>query len=379
MSWILAFIGFAVLIILHEAGHFTAAKAVGMRVERFFLFFPPKLWSFRRGETEYGIGAIPLGGFVKITGMNPEEEVSVDLPAAEDSPRVPASDYPRAYYNQPVWKRIVVIGAGPFVNLVIAFVILFGLGFTLEEPTRVDIAAIEKGSPADGQLRDGDRIVSINGVARGGGTAEEQSERLTGALADLSCAGESTDGCRSTTSVPVVVERDGKQVTVQVRPFFDAEADRFRIGFSFQPGGFVDADRSIGYSTDFAVDRMWEVTSATLGIVGRLLDAEQRKEISSVVGGYEVTRQSFEFDTRQALYVLALISLSLAVINMFPFLPLDGGHIFWSLVEKVRGRPVPFRVMERASVIGFALVLMLFAIGLSNDIGRLSGEGFDVR
>jgi regulator of sigma E protease len=108
-------------------------------------------------------------------------------------------------------------------------------------------------------------------------------------------------------------------------------------------------------------------------------DAEQRKEISGIVGSYEVTRQSIEFDTRQALYVLALISLSLAVINLFPFLPLDGGHIFWALVEKIRGRPVSLQVMERASVVGFALVLMLFAIGLSNDIGRLSGEGFEIR
>jgi regulator of sigma E protease len=127
------------------------------------------------------------------------------------------------------------------------------------------------------------------------------------------------------------------------------------------------------------VDRMWEVTSRTVSIIARIFDAEQREQISGVVGGYEVTRQSIEFDTRQALFVLGLISLSLAVINLFPFLPLDGGHIFWSLVEKVRGRPVPFRVMERASVIGFVLVLMLFAIGLTNDIDRLSGEGFDVR
>jgi regulator of sigma E protease len=77
--------------------------------------------------------------------------------------------------------------------------------------------------------------------------------------------------------------------------------------------------------------------------------------------------------------VLAVISLSLAIINLFPFLPLDGGHIFWSLVEKVRGRPVPYRVMEQAGVLGFVLVLFLFFIGLSNDIGRLTGEGFNTR
>ncbi len=114
------------LIILHEAGHFVAAKATGMRVERFFLFFPPKSVSVKRGETEYGIGAIPLGGFVKITGMNPDEELPPEIAH-------------RGYYHQPVWKRIVVIGAGPAVNIVLAFLILFVLFTTsdVSQPTRV--------------------------------------------------------------------------------------------------------------------------------------------------------------------------------------------------------------------------------------------------
>src|SRR5579862_2499005 len=114
MSYLLAFLGFAALIILHEAGHFVAAKAVGMRVERFSLFFGPMLVKFKRGETEYGIGPIPLGGYVKITGMNPNEPIPDDA-------------VPRAYYNQPVWKRVVVILAGPAVNLLIAFFIVWGL------------------------------------------------------------------------------------------------------------------------------------------------------------------------------------------------------------------------------------------------------------
>ena len=92
-----------------------------------------------------------------------------------------------------------------------------------------------------------------------------------------------------------------------------------------------------------------------------------------------MTRQAIGFGAREALTLIAVISLSLAIINLFPFLPLDGGHIFWSLVEKVRGRPVPFRVMERAGAVGFLLVMLLFAVGLSNDIGRLTGEGFNVR
>ena len=137
----------------------------------------------------------------------------------------------------------------------------------------------------------------------------------------------------------------------------------------------VSASGAVGKSAD----AMWMITSGTAEVFANIFDAEQRKQISGVVGSYETTRQAIEFDARQALFILGVISLSLAIINLFPFLPLDGGHIFWSLVEKVRGRPVSFSVMERASVLGILLVAMLFVIGLTNDIGRLNGEGFDIR
>jgi regulator of sigma E protease len=366
VSWFLAFAGFAALIILHEAGHFAAAKAVGMRVERFYLFFPPRIWSVKRGETEYGVGAIPLGGFVKITGMNPEEELDPEIA-------------PRAYYHQPVWKRIVVIAAGPAVNLVIAFVILFWLGFGVEEPSAVAVGDVERGSAAQGELKPGDQLLAVNGVRRGSGTAEAQADRLVDALRGLRCEGGLRDGCSATEAVPVLVEREGELRRLALAPRFDEEVDRFRFGIAFEGAEFVPVDFSAPQSAEWALDRMWFVTSETVTIIARIFDPEQREQISGIVGSYEITRQSIEFDTRQAFGVLALISLSLAIINLFPFLPLDGGHIFWSLVEKVRGRPVAFSVMERASVLGFLLVLMLFAIGLSNDIDRLTGEGFDVR
>ena len=119
MSWVLALAGFAALIILHEFGHFAVAKAVGMRVERFALFFPPLLIKVRRGETEYGIGAIPLGGYVKISGMNPQEIETMD----------PEHRH-RAYYLQAPWKRIAVILAGPVMNVLIAFLIFWALILT---------------------------------------------------------------------------------------------------------------------------------------------------------------------------------------------------------------------------------------------------------
>src|SRR6185503_1637107 len=120
----------------------------------------------------------------------------------------------------------------------------------------------------------------------------------------------------------------------------------------------------------FSADTMWDVTSRTFHVISRIFDSEERKQISGVVGNYEVTRQAIQLGPSQALFLLAIISLSLAIINLFPFLPLDGGHIFWAIVEKIRGRPVALAVMERAGVVGFMLVILIFLIGLSNDIDR---------
>jgi regulator of sigma E protease len=124
---------------------------------------------------------------------------------------------------------------------------------------------------------------------------------------------------------------------------------------------------------------MWRVTKGTVSAIARIFDPEQRRQISGVVGSSKVLQERFEFNVAQALNVLAIISLSLAIVNLFPFLPLDGGHIFWALAEKVRGQAIPFSVMERSGAIGFLLVIMLFFIGLSNDIDRLRGEGFGIR
>jgi regulator of sigma E protease len=374
VSWVLAIAGFAMLVVLHEAGHFTAAKLVGMRVERFFLFFPPKLVSMTKGETEYGIGAIPLGGFVKITGMNPEEEIP---PEVEH----------RAYYRQPVWKRIVVIAAGPFVNIVLAIFLFFilAVGFGLDTEANNTIGQVDSELAAGGLLESGDELISIDGVNVSGLEGEELVNTVRKQVATHECAGEPTNGCEATLPVKLEVERDGEPVSLTITPTYSApEAlpgepevePRMLVGFGYEANRErVDA----GEGVEFAVDRAWFVTSQTAEVFAGIFNAETREQITGVVGATEVTRQSFEFDTRQAIGVLAVISLSLGLVNLLPFLPLDGGHIFWAIVEKVRGRPVPLRVMERSGVIGFALVLILFFIGLQNDIGRLTGEGFNVR
>ena len=365
MSYLLAFVGFSLLIILHEFGHFAAAKKVGMRVERFSLFFPPHVWKRTRGETEYAIGTIPLGGYVRISGMSPHEELPEEVER-------------RAYLKMPVWKRIVVIAAGPAMNLLIALLIFVALYAFVGTPVPTSrVADIEKGSPAAGQLRAGDELVAVDGV-RG------DPEALRAQLATHRCAGRQVDGCRAAEPATIVVRRGDQLVTLRVTPRYDAKADngagkapgRPRLGFAF------DQDkRTYGpvEAVDASVSKMWDVTTLTADSITRIFyDPQARDQVSGVVGSYEVTRQSIEFDWVQALTILAIISLSLAIVNLFPFLPLDGGHIFWALAEKVRGRPIPFSVMERASVVGFVLVLFLFVVGLSNDIDRLRGDGFGV-
>jgi len=359
MSWLLAFLGFVVLIVLHEGGHFAAAKAVGMRVERFSLFFGRPLVSFRRGETEYGIGPIPLGGYVRITGMNPREEFSDDVAV-------------RAYYRQPVWKRVVVISAGPAVNIVLAFLILWGLLLVNGQAVmtqRVSSQRLEQ--PAAGYLHPGDRIVSVDGV---GGPFDA----IVRQIASHRCAGRAVDGCVATTPAHVVVVRDGRRLAFDIRPRYDATRgiERTRLGFTYAAG-----TRSLGpaQAASLSVTTMWDVTTATVSRIAKLFNAHDRKQLSGTVGAYEITRESFSYSLTQALGILALISLSLAIINLFPFLPLDGGHIFWALAEKVRGRAIPFSVMEAASAVGIVLVVMLAVVGFSNDISRLQHGGFNVR
>jgi regulator of sigma E protease len=358
VSWFLAFAGFALLIILHEAGHFAIAKWVGMRVERFSLFFPPLLARKKHGETEYAIGAIPLGGYVKISGMNPHEEL-------------PPEVQHRAYYRQPVWKRIAVIVAGPAVNILLAFVILAGIFLSegvYQDSTK--IGTIERNLPAQGVLRPGDQLIAVDGK-RG------DSVQLRDAIAQHRCEGRPTRGCRATTPAELTIRRDGRQITVRVHPVYDPANQRMRIGFAFAPAPRRGV--GLGGASQEAVSEMWRFTTGTVSTIAQIFDPQKREQISGVVGSYETTRQAVQIDTVMALYILAVISLSLGVINLFPFLPLDGGHIFWALAEKVRGRAIPFSVLERAGFVGFALVLMLFVIGLSNDIDRLTGEGFRLR
>jgi regulator of sigma E protease len=368
MSWVWAILGIVVLVVLHELGHFTVAKLVGMRVERFSLFFPPTIVRMKRGETEYAIGAIPAGGYVKITGMNPEELEDPDPETTR-----------RAYYAQPPWKRVAVIIAGPGVNLLIAFVVFWAIlvsgslsgASTLEGlnpsihtlvPTTAVRGVIPK-EPADGVLRPGDRILAVDGMRVTVASAMR-------AISSHRCAGTPVNGCRATTPVELSVRRAGRTIQLAVYPRYSKEAGRMLVGFDF---GAAAKRFGAAAAAGVALHEMWTTTTSMITNIGRAFtNPKVRHEFHSILGITEITQEAVVAGVGYALAIFAFISLVLAVINLFPFLPLDGGHIVWALAEKVRGKRISVAAMYRYSSVGIVLLIFLVINGLSNDLSRIA-------
>jgi regulator of sigma E protease len=402
-----AIAGLAFLILIHEAGHFFTALAVRMRPRRFYIFFPPALFKWTRNGIEYGIGSIPLGGYVKIPGMHKpaagdlqhhleparseapslaEEEARVEQALAEERfedaraelaglrTKVESKDLspgarkaadrgltdlddglsPEAYWRAPTSKRVAVILAGPATNYlfaVLALAIVFMSGVPTGATRVVD--EVSPGTPAAAMgLQPGDEIVAVNGA---GGESQELAEAIRGS------GGE---------PVTLTVERDGSQVELEGTPRLDPADRVYRLGFAF---GLQYESYGPLEAVGLAFETTWEVTKAIFESLGRLVTGEGRDEVASVVGITAVSSESLEEGFTYYLQVLAFVSLSLALLNLLPLLPLDGGHIAFSIAERVRGRAIPREAYERASLVGIVLVLFLFVIGLSNDIDRLSG------
>ena len=404
MSIFIAIVGLGFLVLVHEAGHFFASLALRMRPRKFYLGFPPAILKTTRGGIEYGIGAIPLGGFVKIPGMHRPAPGDVDAHiavvlseapdlagpverlrwalAADDHDTARAalqtirtlvadkhlSDHtrrsvekgledmgdalgPDAYWRAAPWKRIVAIAAGPGANLLLTVVILTYLLMSAGGTVTTRVDSVTAGSAAQAMhLRPGDTILRINGKQM---TPDSVSRTIS------SSRGR---------PLLVTVLRDGERVRLGPASARKDPTDNvYRLGFRLHADGLPLP--AAAWASMRVTGHVTRDIGASLGHIAR---GSGRKDISSPVGIVNGSSQAVKEGAQSYLEVLALISLSIALLNLLPLLPLDGGHIAFSIVEGVRGRAVAREVYERVSVVGIALVLLLFVIGLSNDIGRLS-------
>jgi regulator of sigma E protease len=392
MSIFVAILGLAVLILVHEAGHFFVARWVGMRPRKFYIGFGAPIAKKTRNGVEYGIGSIPLGGYVKIPGMHRPApgDLRRSLPPAErerlhehllrldeaiergddETARARLADLEShvgsarayqelegalaedAYWRQKTWKRIAVIAAGPATNVLFAIVLfaaLFMVG-SVEVTRRVD-AVLANPARSSG-MQPGDRILAI-----GGRSVEPE---------DIPDAINSTQG----RPVTVVVKRDGRRVTLgPMRPRLDG--GRYRIGFRLT--GRIGPGESPPAAVKDALSVTWSVTSQTGQSLAALVRGKGSDEISSSVGIVRVSSQAFKQGVRDFLSVMGLISLALALLNLLPVLPLDGGHIVISIAERLRGRAFSQSFYMRYAAVGFALFALLLYFGLRNDLFGGSG------
>ena len=402
MSIAISIVGLGLLILIHEAGHFFASLAVGLRPRKFYVGFPPALVKMKRRGIEYGIGTIPLGGFVSIPGMHRPvphdaerrferaveedpglagpvdrvkralvgddlqaslgtlDDLERELNARKLSPASTASAEkglrelrdglgPDAYWKAATWKRLVAIAAGPAANIVLAIVLFTFLFMTGSGKATRTVAEVVPSSPAaEMGLKAGDRLIAIN------------DETVT--ASDIPKVISGSEGA------PLVlrVVRGGEEVVlgpVSARPIEDV----YRLGFGLE---------GVGLGAIEATGRAFEVTGIIskeiVFSLGRLVTGEGRENVSSPIGITQASSDAVERGAENYLWVLGLISLSLALQNLLPLLPLDGGHILFSLIEGARGRFLKREIYERVSVVGLGVVLLLFFVGLSNDIGRLT-------
>jgi regulator of sigma E protease len=405
MTWLVVIGGLVLLVFLHELGHFSVALAVKMRPRSFYIGFPPALVKVRRNGIEYGIGMIPLGGLVRIPGMHrpaardlqvfidpavreqptlaapvgaarralevedfaaarqayPELEREVE--AAELSPRARRSAQralrdleegtaPDAYWRAPTSKRVAVIAAGPLANILIAFLILFVLFTASGGPSSGatnEVAAVVAGSPAAAaHLQVGDRIVAVDG--RPARTFDGISRHI-----------------RQSHGRPVTltVQRGGRRLTVGPRPSVFQQGHWI---FGFEPTvGLVRYPPGKAAST--AGTDLWNVVTGTGTGIASLFSSHGRSNLSGPVGIVRVSHSELQVGFTWYLEILAYVSMSLALLNLLPLLPLDGGHILFSLIEGIRRRALAREVYERVSVIGIALILLVMVIAFSNDVG----------
>ena len=330
---------FGLLVLFHEFGHFIMAKATGMRVDEFAIGFGPKIVSKKIGETEYSIRCVPLGGFNDIAGMDPAENDAGD----------------RGYCEKPVWKRMIVIVAGPLMNFLLPIVIFFFIFMIvgLSSPsTRPELGEVMPDQPAAmAGLQSGDRIDAIN-------------EETINEWDDIVRIVHGADG----SPMKIAYHRGDEARQATVIPVFDKQNNRMIIGImgaldTWQPS-VIEAAEAALFKTGYVIYHMIE------GLV-QIFTGEAAAELAGPLGVMQMTGTVAKLGFAALMNFAALLSLNLGIINLLPVPALDGGHFVTLLLEALRGKPLGEKAMHYTQIAGITVLVALMLFATKNDIVRI--------
>ena len=328
---------FGVLVTVHEFGHFITAKMTGMRVDEFAIGFGPKIYQQKDGETLYSLRAIPLGGYNKIAGMDPDDPVE-----------------PNAFNSKPIPARMLVILAGALMNFILPIILFSGI-FMVEgrlqlvnEPVLGTV--VDEMAAARAGLKAGDRIVTIDG---------KNVETWTDVVLNLRKAG--------TEEVTLTAERNGVLQTYKMMPMFDKDAGRPLIGVSPK-----FSKESLGF---FGSIKEGFIYTKNIGLsmvngLYRIVSGNAPADVAGPIGVAQMAGQVAEKGLLPLMNFVAFLSINLGVINLLPLPALDGGHFVLLLLEALRGKPLGGKAMTNIQMVGVALILALTVFSTFKDITR---------
>ena len=340
----------AILIFVHEFGHFIAARIAGVGVVKFSLGFGPKVIGKKIGETEYVLSWIPLGGFVKLLGESTDEKLSPE-------------DEKKSFLKQPIWKRILIILAGPVCNFLLAlliFVIVFMYG--VPKLTSVVGEMSKESSAIEAGMVSGDKIISIDGKSI------VYWEEIKPLVADANGK-----------EIQVTVERESVKKVFLIKPklskaknMFGEEVSTYLIGISTAGKSVIDRQNPWQASIT-AIQKTWEISKLTVVAVVKMFEGViSPRTLGGPIFIAQIAGEQVREGIIPFIFFMAILSINLGVINLFPIPVLDGGHIFFYLIEMVTRREISVKVKEMSQQIGFVLLLMLMAFVILIDIERLN-------
>ena len=339
-----------VLIFFHELGHFLVARLLGVGVETFSLGFGPKIISKKIGITDYRISAIPLGGYVKMVGEQPDADLD-------------PADIPLSFTHKHVFKRILIVAAGPFFNILLALIIFYGIfqisGMLILKPS---IGEVNEGTPAYRTgLKKGDLVVSIDGVKIS--SWEDMAKMITtskGNTLSISVLRGNSMRISDVTPEPKIFKN-----------IFNEDMERYVIGVTASDD-FFTKDLNVFQALSQSFIQTYQITALTIKGVVKLF---QGRVSPKTLGGPIMIAQMAGQEAREGainlIFFIALISINLAILNFLPIPVLDGGHLLFFFVEAVTGRPVSIKIREIAQQAGIFVLILLMIFVFYNDIARV--------